>query len=152
PPPADSDQHGRQRLLAGQRVRRAALALGEIRRGLSPRLRHCLRRARRLDPLLPVLQSSASAPCAGASNPGPGLLHRTARTTHCFTSRPSTYRRRITCLDSPGHLYVYRTSASNPGSFARYADLWPSRFVRLTRLENRQGESSTVTITIAAFA
>ena len=48
--------------------------------------------------------------------------------------------------------HVYRTSASNPGSFARYADLWPSRFVRLTRLENRQGESSTVTITIAAFA
>nr|GFD09247.1 hypothetical protein [Tanacetum cinerariifolium] len=40
-PPAgkDCDQHGRQGLLARQRLRRAPLALGEIRGGVSPRLR-----------------------------------------------------------------------------------------------------------------
>jgi len=34
-----SDQHGRSGLLAGQRLRRAALALGQVRRSLPPRIR-----------------------------------------------------------------------------------------------------------------
>ena len=42
------DQHGRQGGVAGQRLRRAALALGQIRRGLSPGLRQ-RRRGTRLD-------------------------------------------------------------------------------------------------------
>ena len=42
----DRDQHGRQGRLAGQRVRRTALADGEVRGGLSARLRQRTRRTR----------------------------------------------------------------------------------------------------------
>jgi putative transposase len=51
------DQHGRQRRLARQRVRRAALAICEVRGGLSARLRERQRGAGRDRPLSRSLQS-----------------------------------------------------------------------------------------------
>ena len=55
------DQHGRQGLLAGQRLRRAGLAVDQIRGGLSPRLRHG-RRSPRLDQPLPEMVQRGSSP------------------------------------------------------------------------------------------
>ena len=51
------DQHGRQGLLAGQRLRRADLAIGQIRRGLSQGLRQCRRGALFDWPVSGLLQS-----------------------------------------------------------------------------------------------
>jgi transposase InsO family protein len=45
-PREDRDQHGRPRRLAGQCVRRAPVALGQIRRGLPASLRLCQRSPR----------------------------------------------------------------------------------------------------------
>ena len=52
----DCHQHGRQRFLAGQRVRRTNLALGQIRRGLSARLRKRQRGPRFDRPISGILQ------------------------------------------------------------------------------------------------
>ena len=55
------DQHGRQGVLAGQRLRRAALALDQIRGGLPPRLLHG-RRGPHLDrPIHPLVQRFTSS-------------------------------------------------------------------------------------------
>ena len=51
-------QHGRQGLLARQRVRRAALAIGEVRGGLPQGLRHRRRSARFAEPVSRLFQSS----------------------------------------------------------------------------------------------
>ena len=55
------DQHGRQGILARQRLRRAALALGQIRGGLSPGLRQRRRGARFDRPVSGLLQPQAPA-------------------------------------------------------------------------------------------
>ena len=55
------DQHGRQGRVARQRLRRAALALGQIRGGLSPRLRQRRRGARFDRPVSGLLQPQAPA-------------------------------------------------------------------------------------------
>ena len=55
------DQHGRQRRVAGQRVRRAALADNQVRGGLPARLRERQRGARRDRALSRSLQSSSAA-------------------------------------------------------------------------------------------
>jgi hypothetical protein len=55
-------QHGRQGRLAGQRVRRAAVAQRQIRRGLSARLRQRQRGPRLDRPLLRVLQPRIRTP------------------------------------------------------------------------------------------
>jgi putative transposase len=47
--------------MARQRVRRAALAIGQIRRGVPPRLRHSRRRPRLTRPLLRLLQFQTAA-------------------------------------------------------------------------------------------
>ena len=55
------DQHGRQGVLAGQRLRRAALALDQIRGGLPPRLLHG-RRGPHIDrPIHPLVQRFTSS-------------------------------------------------------------------------------------------
>jgi putative transposase len=54
----DRHQHGRQGLLARQRVRRAALEIGEVRGGLPQGLRHRRRSARLAQPVSRLLQSS----------------------------------------------------------------------------------------------
>jgi len=77
-PPADRDQHGRPRLLAGQRLRRTALALGKVRGTLPARLQQRLRCARRSESIFPLLQSTSPARCGIASNPGQRILYGTA--------------------------------------------------------------------------
>jgi len=64
------DQHGRQGRLAGQRLRRAAVAQRQVRRGLSRSLRQCVRGAR-LHRALPRLPQSP--PAAPAALPRGGL-------------------------------------------------------------------------------
>lgn len=54
-------QHGRQRSLAGQRVRRAAVAQRQIRGGVSAGLRQCVRRPR-LDRQIPRLLQWLASP------------------------------------------------------------------------------------------
>ncbi len=63
------DQHGRQGLLARQRVRRAAVAKRQVRGGLLARLRLRQRCKTRLAPLFPVLQSGAHIPRLTAKHP-----------------------------------------------------------------------------------
>ena len=53
----DRHQHGRQGLLAGQRLRRAALAIDQVRGGLSQSLRHGQRGPRLDRPVPGLLQS-----------------------------------------------------------------------------------------------
>ena len=55
------DQHGRQGVVARQRLRRAALALGQVRRGLSAGLRQRRRGARVDRPVSGLLQPQAPA-------------------------------------------------------------------------------------------
>lgn len=78
--PSDPDQHRRPRPLAGQRIHRTTLALGEIGRGLPPRLRDRLRRPGERYPLLHLLQPSASARGTGSLHPRRGY----------FRARPTT--------------------------------------------------------------
>jgi putative transposase len=56
------DQHGRQGLMARQRLRRAAMALGQIRGGLPARLRQCRPGARLARSISGVLQARITTP------------------------------------------------------------------------------------------
>ena len=57
----DRHQHGRQGRLARQRLRRAAVEIGQVRGGLPPGLRHRRRGARLDRPISRLLQSSTPA-------------------------------------------------------------------------------------------
>ena len=85
----DRDQHGRQGCLARQRLRRAALAIGQVRGGLPASLRHG-RRGPRLDrPVSRLLQQP---------RPHSSLDRRTpdqAYFTTCRRSRRPEFRRRF---------------------------------------------------------
>ena len=69
-----ADQHGRPGPCAGQRVHRAALALGQIRGGLPVRLCRRAGGASSPGPLLPVLQHRTPAPGLGEADPQRGVF------------------------------------------------------------------------------
>jgi putative transposase len=70
----DRHQHGRQRRLARQCVRRAAVEIGEVRGGLPQGLRHRRRGARFAEPVSRLLQSSTPPFEPRPEDAGRGLL------------------------------------------------------------------------------
>jgi len=70
------DQHGRPGRLARQRVRGEAMALGQVRGGVSAGLRRRRRGARLDRPVPELLQRPTAALELGRADPGSGLLRR----------------------------------------------------------------------------
>ncbi len=68
-----ADQHGRSGAGTGQRLRRAPLALGQVRRRVSEGLRLGDRRAPSAGPVLHLLQSGTAAPGVGLSHARGGV-------------------------------------------------------------------------------
>ena len=96
-------QHGRSRRVARQRVRRAAVALGEVRRGLSARLRSVSAAKAGIGKYLAFFNTRRPHTSLDRQTPDT-VYFKSCRSRRQPKPRGSTYLDRENCLEKRGHL------------------------------------------------